>query len=64
MPQIELIVACLAIGILLRLSGRLPADTSKALGGWVINVALPATALNAIHDVEVSRTWLLAAATP
>lgn len=64
MPQIELIVACLVIGILLRLSGRLPEAAPKALAGWVINVALPATALKAVHDLDVDPAWWLAVAAP
>jgi len=64
MPQIELIVACLVIGVLLRLSGRLPETAPKALAGWVINVALPATALKAVHDLDVDPSWWLAVAVP
>lgn len=64
MQQIELIVICLLIGILLRWSGRLPDATPKALGGWVINVALPATAIRSVHNLSVDGEWLLAAATP
>lgn len=64
MHQIELIVICLAIGVLLRWSGRLPEQTPKALGGWVINVALPATAIKSVHDLSFNDEWLLAAATP
>ena len=64
MIAIELIVVCLVIGVLLRLSGRLPEAAPKALGGWVINVALPATALVSVHNVTINTDWLLAAATP
>ena len=64
MVAIELIVICLVIGVLLRLSGRLPDTAPKALGGWVIHVALPAAALSAIHDVSINKDWLLAAVTP
>lgn len=62
--QIVLILACLVIGILLRVSGRLPEGAHKVLGGWVINVALPATALRSIHGLSPSPEWWLAAATP
>jgi len=62
--QIALIVICLAIGILLRLSGRLPDITPEVLAGWVINVALPAAALQDIHNVSVDGEWELAALTP
>jgi len=64
MSQITLIVACLAVGVLLRLSGRLPEAAPKALGGWVINVALPATALRTVHDLDVDPSWWLAVAAP
>lgn len=64
MQQIELIVICLLIGVLLRWSGRLPDETPRALGGWVINVALPATAIKDVHNLSLHDDWLLAAATP
>ncbi|MFG1478405.1 AEC family transporter [Xanthobacter sp. V4C-4] len=64
MQQIILILACLVIGILLRASGRLPDGAHKVLGGWVINVALPATALHTLHGLSPSPGWWLAAATP
>jgi len=64
MFAIELIVVCLLIGVALRLSGRLSETAPKALGGWVINVALPATALQAVHGIEIDSAWLIAAATP
>jgi len=64
MQQIALIVVCLLIGILLRWSGWLPDNATKALGGWVINVALPAAALKSVHGLEMHGDWWLAAATP
>ena len=64
MLQIELILVSLAIGVLLRLSGRLPETAPKALAGWVINVALPAAALKSVHEIEIDAAWALAAATP
>lgn len=64
MNEVLIILVCLAIGVLLRLSGRLPDNTPKVLGGWVINVALPAMALRSVHDVDVEASWVLAAATP
>lgn len=64
MQQIAVICACLAIGIALRLSGRLPDNSGSVLGGWVINVALPAAALRSVHGLTVSAHWWLAAATP
>jgi predicted permease len=62
--QIALIIICLVIGIILRWSGRLPDTAPKVLGGWVINVALPAAALRSANDLDPSGRWWLAAATP
>jgi malate permease and related proteins len=62
--EILLILISLIIGVLLRLSGRLPDNASKVFGGWVINVALPAAALNSIHSLTMHPDWWLAAATP
>lgn len=64
MQQIALICLYLVIGIALRWSGRLPDTATKALGGWVINVALPAAALRSVHDLKLHPDWWLAAATP
>jgi len=64
MEQIALILTCLLIGVALRVSGRLPETTTKVLGGWVINVALPAAAINSVHNVDLRPDWWLAAATP
>src|SRR6202012_3266334 len=64
MQQIILIFTCLFIGILLRLSGRLPDNATKVLGGFVINVALPAAALRSVHELALHPDWWLAAATP
>ncbi|MBS0219646.1 MAG: AEC family transporter [Proteobacteria bacterium] len=64
MQQILLIFTCLGAGIALRLSGRLPNNATKVLGGFVINVALPAAALRSVHELALHRDWWLAAATP
>jgi hypothetical protein len=64
MQQIILIFTCLVIGVVLRLSGRLPDNSTKVLGGFVINVALPAAALRSVHELALHPDWWLAAATP
>lgn len=64
MHEIALIFACLCIGVALRWSGRLPDTASKAMGGWVINVALPAAAIRNVHGLTLKSDWWLAAATP
>ena len=42
MANLGLLVVCLALGVLLRHSGRLAEGTPQALNGFVLNVALPA----------------------
>ncbi len=64
MHEIELILIFLVIGVVLRWSGRLPDNANKALGGWVINVALPAAAIRSLHNLNLREDWLVAAATP
>ena len=64
MQQIILIFTCLVIGVVLRLSGRLPDNATKVLGGFVISVALPAAALRSVHELALHPDWWLAAATP
>ena len=64
MQHIALILTCLAIGVVLRITGRLPDTAANVLRGWVINVALPAAALNSVHGLTLHADWWLAAATP
>lgn len=64
MQHIALILTALAIGVVLRLSGRLPETAANVLSGWVINVALPAAAINSVHGLTFHADWWLAAATP
>lgn len=64
MQQIVMIVLCLVIGVVLRWSGKLPDNAAKVLSGWVINVALPAAALESMHGLETRPDWWFAAATP
>jgi predicted permease len=64
MREIALVLACLAIGVALRLSGRLPENATHVLGGWVLNVALPAAAFHSVHNLTVRPDWWLAVATP
>ena len=64
MQEIGLILACLGLGVLLRWSGRLPENAGKTLGGFVINVALPAAALHSVAGLRIDGAWWFAAATP
>ncbi|MBJ3775664.1 AEC family transporter [Acuticoccus sp. 2012] len=54
----------LAIGVVLNATGRMPENASKVLGAWVINVALPATALHSVHGITFDPGWAFAALTP
>ncbi len=51
MEHLIFILVFLVIGVLLWASGRMPDNAPKVLGSWVINVALPATALHSVHGI-------------
>lgn len=57
-----LLVLCLAAGVALRMTGRVPDNASVELNGYVINVALPALALVHLHRAELTAE-LVASAT-
>ena len=61
MNNIILLVACFALGIVLRASGRLPDNTPGALNGFVVNVSLPALTLLTIHALEPDPKLVLSA---
>ena len=61
MSNIILLVACFALGIVLRLSGRLPDNTPSALNGFVVNVSLPALTLLTIHSLAPDPKLVLSA---
>lgn len=64
MANVVLLVFCLAVGILLRWSGRLPDNAPSVLNALVINISLPALVLRYIHGVEPDRTLAAAVAMP
>lgn len=64
MQHIVLILLFLALGVLLRTLKRMPPETTKVLGAFVINVSLPATALHAVHRISIDEAFVAAAATP
>ena len=61
MNNIILLIACFALGIVLRLSGRLPDNTPSALNGFVVNVSLPALTLLTVHSLEPDPKLVLSA---
>jgi malate permease and related proteins len=62
MHNLALLVACFALGVLLRRCGRLPENGPATLNAFIINVALPALILKHLHAVELSPAFILAAA--
>ena len=61
MSNIILLVACFALGIVLRLSGRLPDNTPSALNGFVVNLSLPALTLLTVHSLDPDPKLVLSA---
>lgn len=61
MSNIILLVSCFAMGILLRRSGRLPANAHAALNGFVVNISLPALTLVYVHGLKMSADLLFPA---
>jgi predicted permease len=59
MNNVILLVACFLLGMLLRRSGRLPANAHAALNGFVIHISLPAVTLLYVHALRVDVGLLL-----
>jgi hypothetical protein len=67
MGNIVLLFACLAIGMTLRKSGRVPENTHVALNAFIIHVSLPALTLLQVHRIvlqpdlaySIAMPWLL-----
>ncbi len=59
---LSVLVASLGLGLLARRSKLFPAQTPAALNAVVLNVALPALVLRAIHTVPMSTELFVAAA--
>lgn len=64
MDNIALLMGCLVLGGVLRMSGRMPDTTPQVLNGFVVNAALPAMTLYYLHRLSPSWELLLAAAMP
>jgi len=56
--NVVLLAACFVIGMLLRKSGRLPADAAAALNGFIIHVSLPALTLQSVHRMAIDAALL------
>jgi malate permease and related proteins len=59
-----LIFLCLIAGVLLRRSGKLPADAYKAINAWLIYIALPAVSFKYLPGIQFSSRLLLPAIAP
>jgi predicted permease len=64
MGGIVLLLVCIVAGMLLRLLGRLPGNAPTVLNAVVVNVALPALALQSIHSLRWSASLLAAVSMP
>jgi predicted permease len=62
MSAMVLLLACLAAGIVLQRTRKLPDSTPAALNAYIINVALPALALTHLHATELTIDLLASAA--
>lgn len=54
MAVLVLLLLCMGLGALARRTGKLPADSHRALNAWVLNVSLPAVVLRSVHAVPLS----------
>ena len=64
MTNFGVIVACLLLGVVLRASGRLPADASLTLNAVIINVALPALTFAGVRKLPFDPSLVCAIAMP
>lgn len=62
MNNLILLVVCFLIGMLLRRSGRLPANAHASLNGFIIHVSLPALTLVSVHKLTLDVALLAPAA--
>jgi malate permease and related proteins len=52
MSNVALLFVCLAAGVALRASGRVPDNAHMAINGFIINLSLPALTLLQIHGIQ------------
>ena len=64
MGNIILLFACLAIGMALRKSGRVPENAHTTLNAFIIHVSLPALTLLQIHRIVLQQELLYSVAMP
>jgi malate permease and related proteins len=64
MSNVLLLCFCLALGVALRASGRVPDNAHQTINAFVINVSLPALALWQIPGMHLSRALLVPISMP
>ena len=64
MDNIIMRFVCLAVGMALRKSGRLPDNAHTSINGFIIHVSLPALTLLQIHSVTLDPALVYAALMP
>lgn len=64
MGNIVLLFACLAIGMVLRKTGRAPEGAHIAINAFIIHVSLPALTLLQIHLIALQPELLCSVAMP
>jgi len=58
MSNVILLFLCLAAGVVLRATGRVPDNAHQAINGFIINISLPALTLLQIHGIHLQRDLL------
>ena len=61
MNNYVLLAACILFGVLLRRSGRLPANAAASLNGFVVHTSLPALTLTYVHGLNLNAKLILPA---
>jgi predicted permease len=64
MPNIVLLLLCLAIGITLRRFHRVPDNAHTTLNVFIIHVAFPALILAQVHGLHLEASLLLSVLMP
>ena len=53
MSKVILLFLCLAVGVVLCATGRVPDNAHQAINGFIINISLPALTLLQIHGIHL-----------
>ena len=64
MDNIVMLIICLAIGMLLRLTNRVPENAPTSINAFIIHVSLPALILLQVHSIRLDPALFYAALMP